>query len=262
MPPTGIPVRRPYLFVAGIVALIAAVTLLSAGSAVALPQLPPRVPEFLAELILALSAITLLAALRAWRNVGFRALPRVIDLRLYWIPLLPVLPGVAAAVVSLSSSRFQDLVVFSVLALFIGFVEEVFFRGLILQALVPQGLWRAAIVSSVLFGLMHSLNLLFDADPAATLLQVVYATAMGFGFAAVTLRTGVLWPLIVVHTVIDFTGFATSERTVRTDVTPTDIVIGVLYTVVFVAYGILMMRSVTRRRAVLRTHPVEADLRS
>jgi len=60
----------------------------------------------------------------------------------------------------------------------------------------------------------------------------------------VTLRTGVLWPLIVIHALIDLAGFATSNGTVMTSVTSTDIVIYMLYLVVFTAYGIFMMRSV------------------
>ena len=93
---------------------------------------------------------------------------------------------------------------------------------------------------------MHLLNLLFGADLGATLLQLAYATAMGFGFAAVAMRTGVLWPLIVIHALIDLAGFATSAGTVVTSVTSTDIVISALYIVVFTVYGIVMTRGVTR----------------
>ena len=241
--------KNPYFFTALIVALIAAVNVASVGTAIALPDAPPTVLELLPELILAALAIALLTALRSWRRVGFRALPRLSDLRLYWIPLLPVLPVAWVAIVSISRMRFEEFVLFLFLACLVGFVEEVFFRGLILQALAPTGLWRAAILSSIVFGAMHLLNLLFGADLIATLLQVAYATAMGFGFAAVTLRTGVLWPLIVIHSLIDLAGFVTSDGTVRTGVTATDIVIYTLYVVVFTAYGIFMLRSTARRAA-------------
>lgn len=241
--------KNPYVFTALIVALIAAVNVASVGTAIALPDTPPTVLELLAELILAALAIALLTALRSWRQVGFRALPRLKDLRLYWVPLLPVLPVVWVAIVSVSRMRLEEFLLFLVLACLIGFVEEVFFRGLILQALAPTGLWWAAILSSIAFGAMHSLNLLFGADLIATLLQAAYATAMGFGFAAVTLRTGVLWPLIVIHALIDLAGFATSDGTVMTRVTSTDVMIYTLYVFVFTAYGIFMMRSIGRRPA-------------
>ncbi|WP_146755327.1 CPBP family intramembrane glutamic endopeptidase [Arthrobacter sp. AQ5-05] len=88
----------------------------------------------LAELFLAALAVALLTALRSWRQVGFRALP------VAWV-----------AIVNISRMRFEEFVLFLALACIIGFVEEVFFRGLILQALAPMGLWRAAILSSIVF---------------------------------------------------------------------------------------------------------------
>ncbi len=93
------------------------------------------------------------------------------------------------------------------LAGLIGFVEEVFFRGLILRAIAPRGLWKAAIISSIVFGLLHSLNPLAGANPLDTLLQLGYTLAIGFGFAAVALRTRVIWPLVLIHGLIDFASF-------------------------------------------------------
>ncbi|TFC86407.1 CPBP family intramembrane metalloprotease [Cryobacterium sp. TmT2-59] len=149
--------------------------------------------------------------------------------------------------------RFEEVVFFALLACLVGFVEEVFFRGLILQAFAPSGFWRAAVVSSVVFGATHSLNLLFGADPLATMLQMVYAMALGFGFAAVTLRTGVIWPLIVIHALIDFAGFVTAEATVMTRVSPIDVVIYGGYVAVFTTYGIVMMRAVSQHKRFAHT---------
>jgi membrane protease YdiL (CAAX protease family) len=261
MGPTGSLARRPYIFTMLIVASIAVVNVVSAGTGAALPELPPTLLELLAELVLAGLAIALLTAQRSWKNVGFRSFPRLKDLRLYWVPLFPVLPVGAAAIIGISRMPFEEILFFLVLACLVGFVEEVVFRGLILQALAPAGLWRAAILSSILFGMMHLLNLLFGADLVATLLQAAYATAMGFGFAAVTLRTGVLWPLIVIHALIDFAGFVTMEGTVTSGVTSTDFVIYILYSVVFAAYGLFMMRAVTRSAGLGEHRPIPAGTR-
>jgi membrane protease YdiL (CAAX protease family) len=249
MGPTARPSRGPYLLTLLIVASIAAVNIASAGTGAAMPAVPPTVLEVFAELILAVLAVVLLTVLRSWRKVGFRRLSQLKDLRLYWVPLFPVLPAVAAAILSISRMRFEEIAFFLILAVLIGFVEEVLFRGLILQALAPMGLWRAAILSSILFGMMHLLNLFFGADLGATLLQTAYAAALGFGFAAVTLRAGALWPLIVIHTLIDFAGFLTREGTVMRGLTGTEVLIYIVYVVAFAAYGIFMMMGMTRRAA-------------
>jgi uncharacterized protein len=245
----GISVKRPYLFSIFIVVTISVVNLVSAGLGTALPQLPPTLLEFIAELVLALLATVLLTALRSWRNAGFHALPSLKDVRLYWVPVLPLLPVLIAVVTGMSRMRVDEVAFYLVLACLVGFAEEVYFRGLMLRALVSLGLWRAAVISSVLFGVMHLQNLLFGADLAGTLLQVAYAAAMGFGFAAVTLRTGVIWPLVVIHALIDFAGFATSGETIMGDVSAADVAVYGLYILMFVTYGLFMMRSGRRLQA-------------
>jgi len=247
MQSTAFLARRPWLLIAFVVTSVAAVNGVAAGIAVALPELSATALEMIVELILAALAIALLTALRSWGRVGFRALIRLSDLRLYWLPLFPVLPAVPAAIVGITGMRFGEILYFLILACLIGLVEEVFFRGLILQALAAKGLWRSAILSGVIFGAMHLLNLLFGADLTATLFQASYAVALGFAFAAVTLRTCVLWPLIVIHALTDFTGFISANEPVTTNLTFTGILIYGLYSVFFIVYGIVVMRSTIRQ---------------
>jgi hypothetical protein len=236
----------PYLFTILIVATITLVNLVSSDAITITPEMPPALLELISELVLAAVAVVLLTTRRSWRTVGFRSLRRLKDFRLYWVPVLPLLPVVAAVVHGLSRMHTGEILAYLMLACVIGFVEEVFFRGLILQALASYGLWWAASISSIIFGLMHVLNLLYGADFLATLLQAAYAAAMGFGFAAVTLRTGAIWPVIVIHALTDFAGFVTAGSTLMTSMTATDTIVYALYFVVFLVYGIFMMRAVGR----------------
>ena len=240
------PVKRAYLLSIVVVGVLSAVHLFSAGAVIALPQLPSLGVEFVAELFLAVLAILLLTAWRSWRSVGFRELRSLKDLRFYWVPLFPVLPVVIATGGAVAQLPVSDIVFYFALACLVGFVEEVYFRGLMLRSLVSSGIWRAVVITSVLFGVAHLQNLVFGASLAATTLQVVYAAAMGFAFAAVALRTGVIWPLIVIHALIDFTGFVTLGQTVMTEVSPTDVAVLGAYSLLFVGYGVFVMRSVVR----------------
>ena len=139
----------------------------------------------------------------------------------------------------------------------IGFVEEVFFRGLILRAIAPRGLWKAAIISSIVFGLLHSLNLLAGANPLDTLLQLGYTLAIGFGFAAVGLRTRVIWPLVIIHGLIDFASFLVSNGTGTRSVTTMDMAITAFYIVAFTCYGVFMMQT-RRQRPLQAEHALAA----
>ena len=237
--------ERPFLLTGLVVATICIVT----TSATLLADVftwPSDVVELAAEFILAIVAVAILTWMHAWRLIGFGRLGTVRDLRFFWIPLFPALiamPAAVAEVAGLGPARaLERLVFWLVLATLVGFVEEVSFRGLILRAFAPRGIWLAAVTSSLLFGLMHFLNLLSGTDLDATLVKVGYATAMGFAFAAVALRTGVIWPLVVIHALVDVVAFAAANPTTATDITGGDVLVSAVYAAMFTVYGIVVLR--------------------
>lgn len=184
--------ERPFLLTGVVVATIGVATI-SAGLLVVVLGLSEDLVELAAELFLAFLTVAIVTRMRLWRAIGLQTLRALSDLRFFWVLLFPVLialPAVVARLGGVEPARaLERLAFWVVLAVLIGFVEEVCFRGLILRALAPRGIWLAAVVSSLLFGLMHVLNLLSGADLGGTLLQVGYATTMGFAFAAAALRT-------------------------------------------------------------------------
>jgi hypothetical protein len=161
----------------------------------------------LAEAILVQGIFSLLVAalilsLRWWHDTGFAGLVKGRSLLAYapWLLLLVImLPEVKASGASLSR-----IAGFGVFALLVGFGEEGLLRGIALRALLPKGEILAAIVSSIIFGAAHLVNLLAGRDPASTVVQVVYATFIGIGFAGPRLYTGTIWPAVVIHALIDF----------------------------------------------------------
>jgi membrane protease YdiL (CAAX protease family) len=89
---------------------------------------------------------------------------------------------------------------------FVGFAEELIFRGFLFKAILKDGNVRTAIIiSSVTFGLGHILNLLIGQDLIETLVQIVFAVAVGFVFTMTFYKGGSLWPCILAHSVIDVT---------------------------------------------------------
>lgn len=134
--------------------------------------------------------------------------------------LLLLLPGLSYVVLNLLSVEFDTLMKASMQAYLIAVVstlaavsyEEILLRGLLLNGLLKawsqkkNGILLAVIWSSLLFSSVHALNLLAGAPLDATLLQFVYATALGFLFAAVYLRTNNLLIPIIGHFVINFSG--------------------------------------------------------
>ena len=133
---------------------------------------------------------------------------------------------------------------FFLMAILSGFVEEILFRGLMLRALLPTGIWRAALISAALFGGMHILNVLSISSPAYALLQVGYAAAIGFGYAALVIHTGTIWPLILAHFLTNFAGFmAAGGAGAAGPVAVREILFSAVYIVLFSVYGTYLLRS-------------------
>ncbi len=98
-------------------------------------------------------------------------------------------------------------------------MEEAVFRGLVLRTLLPQGLVRAAILSSLIFAVVHLLNLAGGANLAATLLQVVVAFLMGLAFVAPLAVTKNIWPLVFIHALNNFVAYLTVGGVLNTATT-------------------------------------------
>ena len=86
----------------------------------------------------------------------------------------------------------------------VGVAEELVFRGIIAQTLLERygtaraGVWKACLISGVLFGAAHLSNMIGSA-PFGVLMQCVFAGSLGVLFAAIYFRTGNLWVLVFLH---------------------------------------------------------------
>ena len=96
---------------------------------------------------------------------------------------------------------------------FVGFAEEMIFRGFLFKAMLKDGsVITAVIVSSVTFGLGHIVNLFTGHELAETLMQVVFAVAYGFLVTMAFYKSGSLIPCILSHSLFDiFAQFAPQD---------------------------------------------------
>ena len=85
----------------------------------------------------------------------------------------------------------------------VGFLEEVIFRGLLFNGIRKNNEKRAILISALTFGMGHIVNLLSGAELLSTLLQICYATAVGFLFTVMFIKSGSLIPCIIAHAVIN-----------------------------------------------------------
>lgn len=239
--PEQYPVRAAVLLF-----LAAILVFLLAGTAVTLMKLAPWSLHIIAFSALACICITLLIKNHWWREVGFRPPYQRSLLWLFWLPFVPVIGNLLDGVQAIDTAQ---ILLFLTIAALSGFAEEMLFRGLILRALLPTGIWRAALISAALFGTMHILNVLNMANPVQALLQVGYAAAIGFCYAALVIRTGTIWPLILAHSLTNFAGFIAAGGTgLGGAVALREFVFAAAYIVLFSTYGLYLLREVQRQK--------------
>lgn len=122
---------------------------------------------------------------------------------------------------------------------FVAFLEELIFRGFLFKAMSQSNVTAAIIVSSVTFGVGHVVNLLMGAPVLDTLLQLVYASAVGFCFTMVFHRGGSIIPCIVTHAVVNALSVFGNEPSQAMKITT-----AVAMTVVALGYGFWLMKAI------------------
>lgn len=174
-------------------------------------------------------AILLAVVLVGWvRRTGLTAQPRASALLLtlpfvalcvfvLFSPLL--INGAGFGAVRLSASDWQSIWATCIVAVLVGFFEELLFRGVVLQSLrARMNGALAVIIAAVVFGLFHYVNWVSGQPLDVTTMQVIGAMAGGLLFGAIVLWTGSLWPSIALHAQWDAS--VSISQTLQLDLSP------------------------------------------
>ena len=182
---------------------------------------------------------------RLLKDYGFGRPTKAHGTMLFYIPLLLMLGTNLIYGVTLNYSVIET-VLYILTMLAVGFLEEVIFRGLLFEAMRKDSLKAAVAVSSVTFGIGHIINLIncSGAELLPNLLQVVYATAAGFMFVMIYLRSGSILPCIIAHGVFN----ALSAFSAEAQDTKMTVISAVALTVITGSYAIYLMLFVRDER--------------
>lgn len=154
-----------------------------------------------------------------------------------------------------TDNLFMNIVVLLIYCISIGYSEELSLRGFMQSYLIKSyGHSKKGVVFSVfgaafIFGLLHLFK--FDKGIYGEISQVFFALFIGVLFGALLLRTKRLYPLIIIHALIDFfakldgMGIAktTTEVTKQTS-SLTSAVVTTLVVAPCLIFGIIMLRKV------------------
>ena len=162
------------------------------------------VTDYRVTLINAIFSLILISLIIILKRTKYYGLCRVNNPKkfLYFIPLyliatVNIWPGI-----SINNSNLE--ITFYILTMIIvGFIEDIIFRGFLFKAIEKDNVNKAIIISAVTFGIGHIINLINGADFIPTLIQIIYAIALGFLFVIIFYKSKSLIPSILTHSLIN-----------------------------------------------------------
>jgi len=154
---------------------------------------------FARQLAFASAFLVVMALVLRWPDLGF-ARPRPESLRVLWLPALYVAGFLVAGLLFGGPPPAGVLLLLLVNAFLGSFSEEVMYRGFLYSGLRDaMPIWPAILLTSLLFGAPHVLNVFLIGHLQAAVFQAIFASFIGIMFLSLRIRTGSLWPVIVLH---------------------------------------------------------------
>lgn len=120
----------------------------------------------------------------------------------------------------------------------IGMAEEIYFRGIICNMWLEKGIVKAMVVSAVLFGLCHLLNIAGGASLEATALQICFAFIYGLVFALLFAVGKSIVPCVFLHALHDFCSFISADGSMTFN-----IVLGSIQFVILMIYFAYLLKT-------------------
>ena len=138
-------------------------------------------------------------------------------------------------------ASLPEVILFIISMLCVGFLEELIFRGFLFKAMCRDNEKTAIVVSSLTFGFGHIVNLLRGEALLETLMQLIYASAIGFCFTVLFYVSKSIIPCIIAHAVVNSTSMFCMDGNWTMFLISTAVI-----TVTGAAYGVYLLRSVKK----------------
>lgn len=111
---------------------------------------------------------------------------------------------------------FRDILIAVLLMANVGYLEELLFRGYLLEAIQQnKGRRRAVIISGITFGLGHIVNIFRGYQALELVAQIAGAIAIGLVLALLVVKTRNLIPGILFHILFNIGGTITVQHSSR-----------------------------------------------
>ena len=184
-------------------------------------------------------SIGLVVLMISLRSAKYYGLTRPVNSKkfLYFLPLVLIASVNLWTGININNSKSE--IFFYILTMMnVGFIEEIIFRGFLFRMMEKSNVKTAIIVSAITFGVGHVINLLNGAELIPTLIQVCYATSIGFLFVIIFYKSKSLIPCIITHCIVNSLSIFNVESAISIYVAP------IILTIVPIIYVIYINKTI------------------
>jgi membrane protease YdiL (CAAX protease family) len=143
-----------------------------------------------------------------------------------------------------------DIVLFALECIAVGLFEELAYRacvfGIILKnrRKTTKDIFVSVIISSLIFGASHLINIVAGASIPATLLQTGYSFLIGAMCSFVILMTASVWPCVIIHAIYNFCGGVAPRFAYGKIWTAGEVILTAALSVIVIIYVVIKMSKV------------------
>ena len=143
---------------------------------------------------------------------------------LYFLPLVLIVSVNLWSGININNTPKE--IIFHILTMLnVGFIEEIIFRGYLFKMMEKDNVKAATAVSSITFGIGHVVNLFNGSELIPTLLQICYATAVGYLFVIIFRKSKSIVPCIIAHSVNNALSIFNADNTVSLYIAPVFLIV-------------------------------------
>ena len=179
------------------------------------------ITDYRTVIINTLFSVALLALVIVLKRAAYYGLTKAKNSKrfLYFLPLALLVSVNLWNGVNINNSVSE--IIFHILTMLnVGIIEEIIFRGFLFRMMEKDNIKLAVVVSSLTFGIGHIVNLFNGAELLPTLLQICYASAVGFLFVIIFIKSKSIIPCIVAHSANNALSIFYEENTITLVIAP------------------------------------------
>lgn len=161
-----------------------------------------KIPNSITAVCYVLFSVFLIIFLKRKNKLSYYGINSLKNLNvknlLYFIPMIIIASVNLWTGININNSLSQ-IILITICMICVGFFEELIFRSFLMKAIMNKNEILSVVISGILFGVIHLLNIFTGADILSTIIQVFYATAFGLMCSVFFYKTNNIIPCIVCH---------------------------------------------------------------